>query len=276
MEFKQVLSEDKVNDLFSKARYGDAEARRLLIEHNMGLIALAIKKVDFIYDREDAFQDGMIGLINAVDTFDSSIGVKFSSYAVNCIINNIKLATYANANTFKMSAHLIRKYNIYKRVVHKLQNELFREPTSYEIFEEMKLVINKINENNKIKIAIDYKTVKILPILFEGTSSFDYKVKDDSDTELIDLYEDSESCFEDAVDAQHSVKKLIKDANLNEKLEKVIRMRFGFDGYVYTQQEVCEVMGISRARVGQLEKKALEKLRAKYNEFGSSNKTKRR
>lgn len=242
-----LLTDSEFADLFIRMKDGDLEARRILIERNIGLVGACIKKFIGVYDYDDIQQEGAIGLINEVDTYNIENGVKFSTYATTCIINNIKIGSFHQSKTFRVSKDLYEKYNIYTRTVKKLQQKLFRNPVTNEIFEEMQKVVTKRNKIRKNKLKLDIKTVEMLPYLFDETVSFNKEVNNDSHSkcEFQDLYPSKESNFADDIIQKNFVETLIEQANLSDKYKETIKMRYGFYGRDYTLKEVAEVFGVN-------------------------------
>ena len=128
---------EEVSVLIGRSQSGDKEAREVLIEKNLGLVHHIVKR--FLgrgYDPEDLFQIGSIGLLKAVDKFDMSYDVKFSTYAVPMIIGEIK-RYLRDDGILKVSRSLKEKhYRIYQ-VREALTRRLEREPTTGEMAEEM-------------------------------------------------------------------------------------------------------------------------------------------
>ena len=135
---------EEVSVLSAKSQAGDKEAREVLIENNLGLVHHIVRR--FIgrgVDLEDLFQIGAIGLMKAVDKFDLTYDVKFSTYAVPMITGEIK-RFLRDDGIVKVSRTLKENGMKAKVARQKLQNRLNREPTIQEIAEEAVLTVEEI------------------------------------------------------------------------------------------------------------------------------------
>ncbi len=130
-----VLKEEEKNDLFSRIKAGDIEARETYIKGNLRLVLSVIKRFSNSNENvDDLFQIGCIGLIKSIDNFNPEIGVKFSTYAVPMIIGEIRRYLRDN-NSIRVSRSL--RDTAYKAIHAReiLSKELSREPTIEDIAE---------------------------------------------------------------------------------------------------------------------------------------------
>ncbi|MDE7114071.1 MAG: sigma-70 family RNA polymerase sigma factor, partial [Acetatifactor sp.] len=130
---------EETSVLIAKSQSGDKEAREVLIEKNLGLVHHIVRRfAGRGYELEDLFQIGVIGLIKAIDKFDLSLGLKFSTYAVPMITGEIK-RFLRDDGPIKVS-RVIKENALKVRVVRqRLQSSLGREPTLQELSEETSL-----------------------------------------------------------------------------------------------------------------------------------------
>lgn len=237
-----VLTSVEKEELFRRINDGDLEARELYIKGNLRLVLSVIKRFGSSNENpDDLFQIGCIGLIKAIDNFDTSLNVKFSTYAVPMIIGEIRRFLRDN-NSIRVSCSLrdIAYKAIYAKENYIKQN--LKEPTINEIAEEIGI------EKEMIVYAIDaiQSPVSLFePVYTEGGDTLyvmdqisDKKNKEDRWIENLSLRE-----------AMH---------RLPEREKHIIELRF-YEGR--TQMEVAEEIGISQAQVSRLEKNALKSMR---------------
>ena len=130
---------EETSVLIAKSQDGDKEAREVLIEKNLGLVHHIVRRfAGRGYEMEDLFQIGVIGLMKAIDKFDLSLGLKFSTYAVPMITGEIK-RFLRDDGPIKVSRTLKENAMKVRMIRQKLQSSLGREPTLQEIVREAEL-----------------------------------------------------------------------------------------------------------------------------------------
>ena len=231
---------DSTKDLIERAHNNDKEAREKLILDNMGLIGSIVKRFEGRgIDRDDLFQIGSIGLIKAVDKFDTSFGVMFSTYAVPMIAGEIK--------RFLRDDGIIKVSRSIKEVAYKaftakeqLERELKREPSLCEIGERIGVPVEEI------AVAIDASSdiESLHKVIYQG---------DGNEILLMDR----------VLDDNNEIRKLTDKVTLEELLSRLdgeerrlIYMRYFQE---MTQTQIAQSLGISQVQVSRLEKKILEK-----------------
>ena len=152
---------DDVTVLIAQSQAGNKEAREVLVEKNLGLVHHIVKR--FIgrgYDADDLFQIGSIGLIKAIDKFDLSYEVKFSTYAVPMIAGEIK-RFLRDDGMIKMSRSIKENAWKIKAATERLTNENGRDPTLEEIAEATNLLVEDIVISLEANVEVEsiYKTV---------------------------------------------------------------------------------------------------------------------
>ena len=229
--------------LIQRAHDGDKEARDILVEENVGLVwSVARHYSGRGHELEDLFQIGCIGLIKAIDNFDISQNVKFSTYAVPMIIGEIRRYLRDN-NSVRVSRSL--KDTAYKALTLKEQfiNEHGREPK----IEEIAKLIGLPKEDVVYAIDAIQEPVSLFePVYNDGNGDAIFvmdQVKDDKSADDLWLNE-------------IALKEAIK--RLNDREKHILTLRF-YQGK--TQTEVAEEIGISQAQVSRLEKSALSHMR---------------
>lgn len=203
-KFPKPLSEDKEKEYLLKSKNGDIQARNILVEHNLRLVAHIIKKYYAVnVDQDDLVSIGTIGLIKAINTFDMDKNIKLSSYASRCIENEI--------------------------LMH---------------FRNLKKSSQNVSLEDAVDIDKDGNTLKLMDLL---------SIDDD---------------FADNLDKKLNLQKINKylTETLTKRELQIINLRYGLNGSKpLTQREVSSIMNISRSYVSRIEKKALEKLKARYD-----------
>ena len=238
-----LLKADEKEALFSRIAEGDMEARTQYIEGNLRLVLSVIKRFASSNENvDDLFQIGCIGLIKAIDNFDTSLNVKFSTYAVPMIIGEIRRFLRDN-NSIRVSRSL--KDTAYKAIYAKesLTKKNLKEPTIEEVASEIGI------SKEEITYALD--------AIQNPMSLYEPIFTDGGDTlYVMDQISDKKNREETWVE-HLSLSEAMK--RLNEREYEIISLRF-FSGK--TQMEVAEMIGISQAQVSRLEKNALRVMRS--------------
>jgi len=238
----KVLSNKEMNDLFFRLSCGDKSAKEELVNGNLKLVLSLLKKFNNRTDNmDDLFQIGCIGLIKAIDNFDLSHGVRFSTYAVPMILGEVKRYLRDN-NSMRISRSI--KDIAYK--VLKTKDEMMSskgvEPTNAEIA--------KILGIEEIDVVLALDSLK------DPVSMYEPIYNDGGDTiYLSDQLEDKKDNIN-----SWDINIYLKDAInlLHEKEKKILIDRFLMGK---TQVEISEEIGISQAQVSRLEKNAISNLR---------------
>ena len=199
-------------------------------------------------DTADIFAMGEEGFLKAVINFDVEKGFKFSTYATWWINQAITRGIADEGRTIRIPVHLFEKVNKYHRTFNKLTAELNREPYEEEVAAALNMSIAELRN------LIRYST--------EATS-LDTPVGEEEDSVLGDFVYDEDSMLPEEYAEYAQLKVLMQEvlSTLTPREQKVLRMRFGFDGRVRTLEEVGREEGVTRERIRQIEAKALKKLR---------------
>ena len=237
----KVLTNEEMVDLFKKYQNGDVFAKEDLINGNLKLVLSILKKYNNRTDNlDDLFQVGCVGLIKAIDNFDLSHEVKFSTYAVPMILGEIKRYLRDNSS-LRVTRNL--KDIAYKglKVKEELTHKLNREPTIKEIAQVLELdELDIIQALEAVKDAVSIQE----PIYSDGgdTIYLEEQIADKKDKIGIDM------------------NIMLKEAlnKLKEKERYIIYKRY-FEGI--TQMELSEEIGISQAQISRIEKTCLDSMK---------------
>lgn len=237
-----VLSANEKKALFKRILQGDNAAREEFIQGNLRLVLSVIQRFNNRGEpADDLFQVGCIGLIKAIDNFDITQDVQFSTYAVPMIIGEVRRYLRDN-NAIRVSRSLRDLAYRAMQVREELFNKNNKEPTVTELAKELNV------DTEELAMAIDS--------VQDTVSMFEPVFQDGTDTVCVmDQIRDcknTESAWEQTITINEAMKKL------PEREQMIINLRF-FEGR--TQTEIADEIGISQAQISRLEKNALKHLR---------------
>ncbi len=237
----KVLSSEEMTKLFKKYKEGDKQAKEQLVNGNLKLVLSILKKYNNRTDNmDDLFQVGCIGLIKAIDNFDLSHDVKFSTYAVPMILGEIR--RYLRDNSSVRIARSI-KDTAYKalKVKEELTNKYGKEPTIKEIANCLDL--------SELEVANSLESMK------DAISMYEPIYNDGGDTiYLADQLEDK--TYDYPIETRIELKNAIN--KLKEKEKYIIYERYIIGK---TQLELASEIGISQAQISRLEKSGIENMK---------------
>ncbi len=234
--------------LIQKAREGEKEAREVLIEQNLGLVRHIVKR--FLgrgYEAEDLFQIGVIGLIKAIDKFNTEYQVKFSTYAVPLITGEIK-RFIRDDGMIKVSRNLKENGMKVMHARESLVRKWGREPSVDEVAGEAALSVEEVLLALEANVQVDsiYKSV--------------YQ-NDGNEIFMVDQLADKNGSAHEEVLNHLLIHQLLE--GLGREEQKLIIWRYYQDK---TQTEVAKMMGISQVQVSRMEKRILLGMRQKMLE----------
>lgn len=224
------------------------EARDRLIVANLRLVVSIAKNYSYYnIPLMDIIQDGTMGLMKAVDRYQVDKGFRFSTYATWWIRQSISRAISNNSRTIRLPVHVYDTLSKIRRVKRNYVNQYGNEPD-----------IESISKISGIPIS----TLRLISLYINDTISLDNLIGDGSST-LNDSIHDSGSLNPEEhnriKELEEYVIKIIRE--LSEREQLIIKMRYGIEFEEKTLEEIGQYLGITRERVRQLEKRAIEKLR---------------
>lgn len=238
----KVLKNEEMMELMARSKQGDREARNALVEGNLRLVLSVIQRFSGSGENpDDLFQVGCVGLLKAIENFDPTLGVRFSTYGVPMISGEIR--RYLRDNSVIRVSRSLRDtaYRVLQ-TREAMAKEKQKEPSLEEIAKELGLSVEEVN------FAMD--------AIASPMSLYDPVYSDGGDPlTVMDQVRDNKNTDEHWIE-HITLREAMK--NLGERERRILALRF-YDGR--TQMEVSGEIGISQAQVSRLEKNAISQLR---------------
>ena len=232
--------------LLKRAHQGDKAARDALTEENMGLVWSVVRRFDGRKaEKEDLFQIGSIGLLKAIDKFDESYGVCFSTYAVPMIAGEIR--RYLRDNSMIRVSRSLKESAVQMyRCMEKLERTLGRDPTIQEIADEM----GTDPEELSLIMEANMDVESLQQVVYRN---------DGNEMTLMDRLEDQHDAQEVLLDRMLLDQLL---SGLTEQEKQLICMRYVQEK---TQSDIAGKLGVSQVQVSRMEKRIIKKIRTQQN-----------
>jgi RNA polymerase primary sigma factor len=246
-----LLTKVEEIQLAKRVEAGDMRAKRRMIESNLRLVVSIAKNyrgqgLSFL----DLIQEGILGLIRAVEKFDWRRDLKFSTYATWWIRQAVARALADKSRTIRLPVHVVERLQKVNRAERTLMLRLAREPSNEEIANEAKLPLYQV---------LDVRSAARSPI------SLEEPIGDDGESSFSDFLADNE-----AIDPAEAVAEALRQEalkigldSLPERNRRVLELRYGLDGRdPRTLDEIGREFGLTRERIRQIEVEALRELAA--------------
>ncbi len=240
--------EKELAELKEKARKGLKARDTLIVSNGRLVISIANRYSGHGLTLAEVSQEGVLGLIRAIDKFDADRGVRLSTYASYWIRQSVSRAVAVQTRTIRLPVHKVDRLGAIRKTMNQLTQKLGRTPNLDEVAE-----------------ALGDTPEQIASLLYDGqeTLSLEDPVGDDGATLADFVVEEDVTRLETEVD-RHLLEQEIQEAlaTLTARESRIMELRYGLrDGHPLTLQDVAERFGLTRERIRQIEKEALAKLR---------------
>lgn len=248
---------DRLNTLSNAYVKRSSELKNRFIKSNLKLvISIAKNYMGRGLPLADLIQEGNLGLMRAVEKFDYTLGYKFSTYATWWIQQAVFRAPFEKTKTIRIPVYLYEWAGKVRAVTTMLTKEIGREPTCEEIAKEL-----------GVSPSVVKRIIQTASDVMNNVQSLDTPISNEDQRAHIEFVEDEKIPPPDSAILKRTVQNRVEDilSLLNPKEQEIIRMRFGIGiETTYTLNEIGDKFGVTRERIRQIEKSALDKIASSY------------
>ncbi|MDN5304935.1 MAG: polymerase primary sigma factor [Fusobacteriaceae bacterium] len=242
-KINNIFNKDKESELFNKYKNGDDSVKEDIIKHSLNMVLkIAHSKKNYGLDLEDLVQEGIMGVIHAIEKFDITKNIRFSTYAYPWINHYINNAINTTSKQIRLPQNLLLLSEKIKKLQEEYQNNLSLE----NIAEKLSLSLDKV------KSLLNYQEYSFL--------SLEQNINDFFNSKFENAIEDIKSSkIFNKIDVLDQISDML--SKLNDKEAEIIKLRYFKEE---TLKKISEQFGITKEAVRQIEKRAIEKLRTIY------------
>jgi RNA polymerase primary sigma factor len=245
----RLLTGEEEQDLARRIERGDLDAKQRMVKSNLRLVVSIAKHYQGQHvPLVDLIQEGMFGLIRAVEKFDWRRGLKFSTYATPWVRQSIERGIAYKARTIRVPVHVLQRERKIGRAAPGLVAKLGREPTDEEVAAAVELPVQHVQEVREAARAV---------------TSLDKRVGEGEEATLAEMFaSDAAEPAEEVATSQREQLVHRAVAELPEREREILQLRYGLSGDERPQsvEQVVRRLGVSRAEVRHIEDSALERL----------------
>ncbi len=249
--FKSLSAEEE-KEIAVKAKNGDKEAKKILVQANLKLVLTIARKAIHVskLPMVDLIQEGNLGLMTAVEKFNPNLGYRFSTYAGWWIKQAMFKAISEQSYSMKIPVYIQETLSKFSKVKAEMEKAYNCQVTNQDVAKKMNLEPAKIDT---------FLSAYTTPVSIEGC----FDAKNGSELNVADVLEDEKTSVEENVEYEELKKDLAcVISTLKEREQTVIKMRFGLENFAKTTlEDIGRIFGVTKECIRQTEMRAINKLR---------------